>query len=259
MHKQAMAGSDPPERKPLDLRERGATRAGEPQWSEGRLYVQLVVLECPRSPGTEWTGDRLIGRLAQRGVGCALYADLHHALSLGLLVWTEDPEILSGPVRQCIADPELPQEVRVRPELGMVGRTYSTGYEPDLEDWLLYRPRRTLLDPAHVWAIWYPLRRRGTFAQLSARDQADVMREHGGIGRDYGERDFAHDIRLSCHGLDASDNDFVIGLVGRELYPLSHVVQAMRRTRQTAEFVEKMGPFFVGRLIRSSPEPGWTG
>ena len=28
--------------------------------------------------------------------------------------------------------------------------------------------------------------------------------------------------------------------------PLSHVVQAMRSTRQTAEYIAQMGPFFVG-------------
>ena len=43
--------------------------------------------------------------------------------------------------------------------------------------------------------------------------------------------------------------EFVIGLVGKELHPLSHLVQTMRKTRQTAEFIAKMGPFFVGRVV----------
>ena len=71
----------------------------------------------------------------------------------------------------------------------------------------------------------------------------------GTIGRRYGEADLAHDIRLACHGLDANDNDFLIGLVGAALHPLSHVIQAMRKTRQTAEFMDRMGPFFVGRAV----------
>jgi hypothetical protein len=29
----------------------------------------------------------------------------------------------------------------------------------------------------------------------------------------------------------------------------------MRRTRQTSEFMEKMGPFFVGRALWQSPKP----
>ena len=37
----------------------------------------------------------------------------------------------------------------------------------------------------------------------------------------FGAGDLAHDIRLACHGLDKDDNDFVIGLIGKELYPLS--------------------------------------
>ncbi|MGC4089307.1 MAG: hypothetical protein QM756_15755 [Polyangiaceae bacterium] len=48
-----------------------------------------------------------------------------------------------------------------RPELSMLGRTYATGYEQDLEYWLLRRPRETVLNEAWPWAIWYPLRRKG--------------------------------------------------------------------------------------------------
>ena len=33
----------------------------------------------------------------------------------------------------------------------MLGRTYASGFEPDLEDWLLARPRRTVLNPAWPW------------------------------------------------------------------------------------------------------------
>jgi hypothetical protein len=242
-----MTPSGPP--KTLDLREQGATRDGQPQHSEGRLYVELLGLDCPRATGTLPIADRLVGALGERGIGCVTYADLRRPLGLGLLVWTEDPEVLAGPLRECLADPGLPDELEVRPERSMLGRTYSTGFEPDLEDWLFERPRRTLLGPSHVWAIWYPIRRRGSFGRLPGGDQAEILREHGRIGRDYADQDLAHDVRLACHGLDANDNDFVIGLVGRELYPLSHAVQAMRQTRQTAEFIESMGPFFVGRVL----------
>jgi hypothetical protein len=58
-----------------------------------------------------------------------------------------------------------------------------------------------------------------------------------------------HDIRLDCRGLDRDDNDFVIGLLGPELFPLSAMIQAMRRTRQTEEFIARLGPFFVGRAV----------
>jgi chlorite dismutase len=68
----------------------------------------------------------------------------------------------------------------------------------------------------------------------------------------YGQKDLAHDVRLACHGLDSADNEFVIGLVGKDLHPLSHLVQAMRKTRQTSEFIAKMGPFFVGYAAHRS-------
>lgn len=73
--------------------------------------------------------------------------------------------------------------------------------------------------------------------------------EHGGIGRAYGEADLAHDVRLACHGLGTEDNDFIAGLVGKELYPLSQLVQRMRKTKQTSLYLEKLGPFFIGKAI----------
>ena len=72
----------------------------------------------------------------------------------------------------------------------------------------------------------------------------------------FGRADFAHDIRLSCHGLDSSDNDFVIGLSGKQLHPLSAIVQAMRKTTQTSQYLESLGPFFIGKVAWQSPLTG---
>ena len=52
------------------------------------------------------------------------------------------------------------------------------------------------------------------------------------------------------------DNDFVIGLVGRQLHPLSHLVQAMRKTTQTSQYLQTLGPFFVGHALWQSPLAG---
>ena len=95
--------------------------------------------------------------------------------------------------------------------------------------------------------MWYPLRRSGAFARLPADQQRTILAEHGAIGKSFGAADYAHDVRLACHGLDRDDNDFVIGLIGRELFPLSAVVQSMRKTQQTALYLDRLGPFFVGR------------
>jgi len=65
----------------------------------------------------------------------------------------------------------------------------------------------------------------------------------------FGAGDLAHDVRLACHGLDRADNDFVIGLIGKDLFPLSAVVQSMRKTQQTSLYLDRLGPFFVGRKL----------
>src|SRR5204863_152566 len=142
-----------------------------------------------------------------------------------------------------------------RPELTMLGRTYASGFEQDLEEWLFLRPRRTVLNPAWPWAIWYPLRRTGAFGRLSPKEQGEIIREHSILGRAYGDADLAHDVRLACHGLDVHDNDFVIGLIGRELHPLSHLVQTMRKTAQTSQYLQTLGPFFVGHVRWQSAAP----
>ena len=109
-----------------------------------------------------------------------------------------------------------------------------------------------MLNPAWMWAVWYPLRRSGRFAQLPADEQRVILAEHGAIGMSFGAGDYAHDIRLACHGLDKGDNDFVVGLVGKDLYPLSALVQTMRKTQQTSLYLDRLGPFFVGRAIWQS-------
>ena len=79
-----------------------------------------------------------------------------------------------------------------------------------------------------------------------------MIREHSVLGRAYGDADLAHDVRLACHGLDVRDNDFVIGLIGKELHPLSHLVQTMRKTVQTSQYLQTLGPFFIGHVVWQS-------
>ena len=227
----------------IDVRERGANG----QTSDRRLYVQLQVF------GGCADGKPLVGALEARGVDAALYVDVNDARGVGVLVMTEDPAYFVGGFREMI-NAEPFSALTLKPELTMFGRTYASGFEADLDEWLLKRPRRVALNPAWPWGIWYPLRRTGAFARLSGKEQGEIIREHSVLGRAYGEADLAHDVRLACHGLDVHDNDFVIGLVGKELHPLSHLVQAMRKTTQTAQYIETLGPFFIGHALwQSSP------
>jgi len=237
-----------PESPSVDVRERGAPRDGNPQFLDRRLFMQLMAFECAADLPPARAIQLIGAGLASAQMPSVIYEDVNHPRSIALLSFSESPADFVTKVRPVFAEGEL-AGLRVRPELTMVGRTYSSGYEQDLEYWLLDRPRKTALNEAWPWAIWYPLRRKGEFEKLDGREKAGIMREHGGIGKTYGDADLAHDIRLACHGLDENDNEFVIGLVGKDLHPLSHVVQAMRRTRQTSEFMEKMGPFFVGYAV----------
>ena len=179
-----------------------------------------------------------------------VYEDLNDPTGIAILSITSEPDLFFDALRPALRKGAF-ASLTPKPEYTMFGRTYSIGYEPDLEETLVDRPARTVLNANWPWAIWYPLRRNGAFAQLPADQQRAILAEHGAIGITFGSADLAHDVRLACHGLDRNDNDFVIGLVGRQLFPLSAVVQAMRKTQQTSLYLDRLGPFFVGRKISS--------
>jgi chlorite dismutase len=190
----------------------------------------------------------LIQRLERSQLDAVLYADVNDPRGIALLTLAQDPAVYLDRLRPLLNEAPF-ASLEQKPEYTMLGRTYSIGYEPDLRETLLDRPRRTVLNPDWQWSVWYPLRRSGRFAQLPADEQRVILAEHGTIGMSFGAGDYAHDIRLACHGLDKGDNDFVVGLVGKELFPLSAVVQTMRKTQQTSLYLERLGPFFVGRVL----------
>jgi len=88
--------------------------------------------------------------------------------------------------------------------------------------------------PGVVYEVLNDPRGVGVPAQAPADQQRVILAEHGAIGMAFGATDNPHDIRLARHGLDTHDNDFVVGLIGKDLHPLSAVAQAMRKTQQTA-------------------------
>ena len=229
----------------VDVRERVANQ----QLSDRRLYMQLQVFTgCT-------DGKPLVGALEATGMEAVLYEDVNDPRGVGVLTMSEDPAFFVTGVRDLFNRGPF-AALMLRAELTMMGRTYASGFEADLDEWLLRRPRRTALNPAWPWGIWYPLRRTGAFARLDPREQGQVIREHSVIGRAYGDADLAHDVRLACQGLDMHDNDFVIGLVGKDLHPLSHLVQTMRKTVQTSQYLQTLGPFFVGHVLWQSPPAG---
>jgi chlorite dismutase len=219
---------------------------GQPQRSDERLFMQFLAF------GGCTDSRPLAAALAASPLTTVLYEDVNDPRGLALLTLSQDPAVFVGDLRALLNAPPF-ASLTQKSEYTMLGRTYSLGYEPDLKETLLDRPRRTVLTPAWTWAVWYPLRRSGRFAQLPVEEQRVILAEHGAIGMSYGVADYAHDIRLACHGLDKDDNDFVVGLIGKELYPLSAIVQTMRKTQQTSLYLERLGPFFVGRAVWQSP------
>jgi len=225
-----------------DIDEKGAPRYGQPQRSNRRLFMQFLAFGGCRDVQPVIQAVR---NLTSDGV---VYIDVNDPQGVAIATMSENPEFFVGPLRETLNKPPF-DSLTLKPEYTMFGRTYSLGYEPDLEETLITRPRNTVLHPEWVWSIWYPLRRSGKFMKLPEEEQRDILMEHGRIGFAFGRADYGHDIRLACHGLDKNDSDFVIGVFGKELYPLSALVQTMRKTTQTSLYLERLGPFFVGKKV----------
>lgn len=227
---------------PVDIREIGAPIDGEPQFSDHRLYMQLhVFVDC-------YDLTYIFETLEKEQLNTVLYDNLNHPTGIGVLIMAEDPVELMTTSRNLLQNVKDHTNLTYRSEMTMIGRTYSSGREPNLEEWLINKPRNNVLNPDFPWAIWYPLRRRSEFYQLDPSDRGRILGEHAMLGRSYAAGGYASDIRLACFGLDTNDNEFVIGLVGKELYPLSRLIQDMRKTEQTTKYIESLGPFFVGKV-----------
>lgn len=221
-----------------DISEKGAQGLR----SDHRLFMQLLAFgDC---------GDTspLAAALAEANCPGVLYEDLNDPYGVAVLTFSDDPSFFVDTLRPLLHRPPF-CDLTPKPRYTTLGRTYTIGYETDLDEVLIDRPRRRVLDATWPWAVWYPLRRSGEFAQLPHEKQREILGEHGRIGIAFGKAGYAHDIRLACHGLDVNDNDFVIGLLGRDLHPLSALVQTMRSTQQTSRYLTHLGPFFVGRAV----------
>jgi len=226
----------------VDISEKGRLKDGTVISSDKRLFMQFLAFEGCNS------SEDLISSLKSFGLQGVLYSDLNDPYSVGLLIMSENPDYFVKDVREYLNHSPF-KNLKMKPEYTMFGRTYSFGYESDLEEALVSGPRSKVLNSDLVWAVWYPLRRSKSFETLSKEDQRSILGEHGKVGFKFGKAGYATDIRLACHGFDKRDNDFVIAVLGKELYPVSAVIQAMRKTRQTSMYIESMGPFFIGRAL----------
>jgi hypothetical protein len=238
------ASIDPAVIRPLDLSEKGR-RGKEVISLDRRMFMKFTAFTGVFNP------DKAVEVIEASGMVAAVYADLNDPYGIGVMVASEDASAFVTTLRD-VFHAEPFDDYQSKPQFDMFGRSYSIGYEPDLEFTLLDRPRQNLTDPRNQWAVWYPLMRAKKFYVLPEEKQKSILGEHGTLAKRYGAGGHATDIRLACHGLDRDDNDFVIGLLGPNLHPLSAVVQEMRRTEQTSQYLDRLGPFFIGKVIWQS-------
>ncbi len=225
--------------------ETGRSKDGKILHSNRRMFVQFhAFTDCLDTAP-------VVDAVRVAGIEAAVYESVTDPRGIGITSFSEDPEYFVTKFRQLLQTKAF-ATCTALPDLTMFGRTYAIGYEADLDEVLIDRPRERILNPDWPWAVWYPLRRRGEFARLPQEQQREILNEHGAIGRGFGSADLAYDIRLACHGMDKNDNDFVVGLLGKDFHPLSAVVQRMRRTIQTSTYLDRLGPFFVGRVAYQS-------
>src|SRR2546430_13316937 len=111
-----------------------------------------------------------------------LYKDVNDPRGVAVVSMSEDPTFFVTGLRE-VLNAEPFAGLTQKPELTMLGRTYASGFETDLEDWLLRRPRRAALNPAWPWGIWHPLRRTGSFSKRTSPDQGANTRQHNVPGR----------------------------------------------------------------------------
>jgi chlorite dismutase len=234
----------PEELGPLDLAEKGR-RNGQVISLDRRLFMKFTAF------GRCFDPHAAIKALQEEGVCGAVYVDANDPQGIGVMVAAEDPDYFVTTLRAVFSHRPFADYVH-KAEFDMLGRTYSIGYEQDLEETLLQRPRNKLLDAKHKWAVWYPLQRAKKFQALPPEHQRKILAEHGTLAHRYGAGGHAADVRLACHGLDKNDNDFIIGLLGPQLHPLSAIVQEMRKTEQTSQYLDSLGPFFVGKAVWQS-------
>src|SRR3982751_1982345 len=124
---------------PPDISERGGMKAGQPQRLDERLFMQLLVFGGCRD------AQAVIDAMDVRGVEGAIYADANDPQGIGVLTVARDPNFFIDTLRPVLNGPAF-AALTPKPEFTMLGRTYAIGYELDLAEAILHRPRRTVLN-----------------------------------------------------------------------------------------------------------------
>src|SRR3954468_19636646 len=120
-----------------DISEKGGLKDGQPQRSDRRLFMQLLAFTgCIDVPAAA-------AHLEQAGVPSVLYEDLNDPQGIAILSVGAEPDVFVDVVRPACTTGVF-AGLTLKPTYTMFGRTYSLGYEPDLQDALTGRPRRNV-------------------------------------------------------------------------------------------------------------------
>ena len=118
----------------VDVVEHGRSVEGETTSLDRRLFMQLHAYGGARDTSA------LTSALDEAGLVAVLYEDVNDPTGVALLTLSESPEAFVSDFRAFLqASPFA--ELEPKPELTMLGRTYAIGYEQDLEETLVERPR----------------------------------------------------------------------------------------------------------------------
>ena len=102
---------------------------------------------------------------------------------------TQDPNEFIDRVRQLLASEPF-ASLTLKPGTRCSAGPIRSATNPRPPEVLLHRPRRAVLNKDWRWAVWYPLRRSGKFANLPPTNNV-ILAEHGTIGMSFGAADLA--------------------------------------------------------------------
>src|ERR1700756_4494192 len=105
----------------VDVLERGANRLT----SSRRPFMQLLVY------GGCSDLKPIVSVLESRRIASVVYADVNDPRGVGVLSFSEDPTFFVTDLREALGAEPF-SGLTSRPDMTMLGRAYSSGFEPDL-------------------------------------------------------------------------------------------------------------------------------
>jgi len=126
----------------VDVQEHGADQ----KTSDRRLFMQLCAF------GGCLDAKPLQRALESSRIEAVLYQDVNDPRGAAVVSMSEDPTFFVTGLRE-VLNAEPFAGLTQKPELTMFGRTYASGFETDLDDWLLRRPRRAALNTTGCSAV----------------------------------------------------------------------------------------------------------